>query len=550
VIRTRSLVAAVALALLAVSCSSSGGGSGGAGSSGLFKWGTTSPIDSLNPFVAVQQNSYYTFEYVYPFLVQYGPGLQVVPDFAKSWQVTDGGRTITFTTRSGARWSDGRPLTAQDAAWTINTVVKYQSGPAASQAGAVTNVTGASAPNATTLVVHYKQAAPDALPALQGLPILPEHIWGALATGSGAKLKTFANPVPIVAGGPFILAKYTHGEVALFKPNPHWWGPKPHVSGFGIEFFTDPDAMIQALENHQIDATEGEPLSPTGIAAMRSKGLTIAETTSFGFRDFIINSNPRKNQNRELLSPLVRAAFAHAIDRALIVRTAWLGYALPGSSVLSPAYGAWGDKNLRPESFNLALANQLLDRAGYRMGPNGVRIANGHPMSYTLLFVSDEHGPGDRAFQIIQSDFTKIGVRLNERVLDPAAAESAILGTNNNYQGWDLAMWDWSALPADPDFILNALTCTQWGGWSDSGYCSKPYDAMNTRQLSDTNHASRLALVHQMQQQLYNARPYIVLTYNKWTEARIPGWAGFVLSPTGSFNQLSTQTMLQLHQTG
>jgi hypothetical protein len=53
-----------------------------------------------------------------------------------------------------------------------------------------------------------------------------------------------------------------------------------------------------------------------------------------------------------------------------------------------------------------------------------------------------------------------------------------------------------------------------------------------------------------MQQQLYNARPYIVLTYDKWTEARIPGWAGFVLSPTGSFNQLSTQTMLQLHQTG
>ena len=165
--RRRSLVAAVALALLAVSCSSSGGGAGSAGSSGLFKWGTTSPIDSLNPFVAVQQNAYYTFEYVYPFLVQYGPGLQVVPDFAKSWQVTDGGRTITFTTRSGARWSDGRPLTAQDAAWTINTVVKYQSGPAASQAGAVTDVTGASAPNATTLVVHYRQPAPDALPALQ-----------------------------------------------------------------------------------------------------------------------------------------------------------------------------------------------------------------------------------------------------------------------------------------------------------------------------------------------------------------------------------------------
>src|SRR5215471_6820362 len=138
--RRRQITVLAAVAFAVAACSS--GGSGSPATQGaVFRWATTSPIDSLNPFVAVQQNSYYTFEYVYPYLVQYGPGLQVVPDFAKSWRVTDGGRTITFTTRSGARWSDGRPLTAQDAAWTINTVVKYQSGPAASQAGAVTDVT-------------------------------------------------------------------------------------------------------------------------------------------------------------------------------------------------------------------------------------------------------------------------------------------------------------------------------------------------------------------------------------------------------------------------
>jgi len=533
---------------LAVSCSSGGGGQ--SSSSGIFKWGTTSPIDSLNPFVAVQQNSFYTFEYVYPFLVQYRAGLHIVPDFGQSWNSANGGRTLTIRTRAGARWSDGRALTASDAAWTINTVLKYRTGATASQAGSLNGVASASAPNATTLVIHYQHPVPGALAALQGLPILPEHIWGKLATGSGARLKTFANPAPIVAGGPFILIKYTPNAVALFKPNPRWWGPKPHIRGFGIQFFTDADAMIRTLENHQIDATEGEPLPPTAISAMRTKGLSIAQTASFGFRDLIINSNPRKKQNRELLNPLVRAAFAHAIDRAQIVKTAWLGYALPGSSVVSPAYGAWNDASLHPETFSLALARKLLDQAGYRMGPHGVRIAGGHPMSYRLLFVSDEHGPGDRAFQIIQADFAKIGVKLNEQVADPAAAENTILGTNNDYQGWDLSMWDWSSLPANPSFILNALTCGQWGGWSDSGYCNPGYDALNTRQLADTSSASRLALVHQMQAQVYRDRPYIVLTYDKWTEARIPGWTGFVLTPNGSFNQLSDQTMLQLRQAG
>jgi peptide/nickel transport system substrate-binding protein len=485
---------------------------------------------------------------VYPFLVEYGPGLHLVPYFATSWGISGGGRTLTFHTRSGAKWSDGQPLTARDAAWTINTVVKYQSGPTASMAGPVTDVSGATAPNASTLIIHYRKPSADALQGLQGLPILPEHIWAKFATGNGSKLKTFSNPAPIVSGGPFILTSYQPHQVALFKPNPHWWGARPHISGFGIQFFADADAMIIALKNHEIDGTEGEPLPPTAITSVRRAGFNIAQTPAFGFRDFIINSNPHKKQNRELLNPLVRLAFAHAIDRSQIVKTAWLGYAIPGDSVVSPAYGMWHDPSLHPESFNLAMANQLLNRAGYRMGPNGLRIANGHPMSYTLIFVSDETGPGSRAFQIIQGDFRKIGVQLNERQLDPAAAENAILSSNNSYQGWDLAMWDWSILPADPSFILNALTCSQLGGWSDSGYCNPSYDHLYSRQAAALDQKSRVNIFYQMQNIIYNARPYIVLTYDKWTEAHTPGWAGFVLTPDGSFNALSTATMLQLHR--
>jgi peptide/nickel transport system substrate-binding protein len=545
------VICLAAIAVLAASCSSSAHTAGAKTiQGGVFKWGTTSPIDSLNPFIAVQQNSYYTFEHVYPFLVQYGAGLRLEPYFARSWQVAGGGRAITFHLRPGTKWSDGQPLTARDAAWTINTVVKYQAGPTASMAQAVTGVTAADAPNPATLVIHYQKPSADALQSLQGLPILPEHIWGKLATGNGTKLKTFTNAAPIVSGGPFTLTSYQPHQVALFRPNPHWWGPRPHISGFGIQFFADADAMTIALKNHQIDGTEGEPLPPTVVASVRQAGLRVAETPAFGFRDFIINSNPHKNKNRELLNPLVRLAFAHAIDRAQIVKVAWLGYALAGDSVASPAYGVWHNPRLHPETFNLALANHLLDKAGYRTGRGGLRIANGHPMAYKLLFVSDESGPGSRAFQIIQGDFRKIGVQLNERQLDPAAAQSAIVGPHNSYQGWDLAMWDWSILPADPAFIMNALTCSQWGGWSDSGYCSPSYDQLYRRQATDLNQKDRVNILRQMQSMIYNARPYIVLTYDKWTEAHQPGWAGFVLTPDGSFNALSTETMLQLHRTG
>ena len=550
--KSRTFAALVAVGLLAAACGG-GGSAGGSPSSnvvegGEFRWGTLSPIDSLNPFVAVQQNSYYTFEYVYPFLVQYDATLRIAPDYATSWSTSSDGTTITFKTHANTKWSDGTPLTTADAVWTIQTVLKYAKGATASLAGDLTNVTRASAPSPDTLVVQYAKPTANALEGLQQLPILPQHVWAKYAVGSGAKMKTFPNAAPIVSGGPFMLKTYERNRVALFVRNPNWWGTKFHIDGFGIEFFSDADAMVLALKNHQIDGTEGEPLPPTATSGIKSSGLTFRSAPAFGLRDFIINSNEKKTQNRELLNPLVKEAFAHAIDRDEIVKTAWLGAATAGDSIISPAYGDWHDSALHPESFDLSLANQELDQAGYKMGAGGLRVANGHPMKYTLLFVTDESGPGTRAFQIISNDFQKIGVQLVPKQVDPATAENTILGPNNSYQGWDVAMWDWAVLPADPTFILNALTCSQLGGWSDTGYCNKTYDNLYQQQSTTLDHAARVKVIDQMQQQIYNDRPYIILTYDDWTEANNPKWEGFVMSPDGSFNALSIATMLGVHQ--
>ena len=88
---------------------------------GTLRLGTSSRIDSLNPFVAFNQDAYTTFMYIYPFLVQYDRNLHFAPDFATKWEASQDGKTWTFHTRPGAKWSDGKPLTAADAAFTINT---------------------------------------------------------------------------------------------------------------------------------------------------------------------------------------------------------------------------------------------------------------------------------------------------------------------------------------------------------------------------------------------------------------------------------------------
>ena len=553
----RHLIAApLALALTAgaaaalASCSSSGTGSGSSG--GVLHVGTTYPIDSMNPFVAQSDYSYAVYEYIYPQLVQYDAKLGIAPDFARTWSTSDGGRTWTFHTVPHARWSDGKPLTAADVAWTINEVMKYKNGPAGQWAGLLEHMIGASAPNATTLVIKYSTAVANVLEQMQGMSVLPKQVWAPYFTGNGAKLKTFANVPPangkpMVSGGPFELVQYKSNQYALFKRNPNWWGPKPKIEGFGLQFYSNADAMVQALKNGQVDFI-GEYTPPTAVKALKQAGFAVTTTPSISMKTFIINTNPHKTTHRELLNPRVRQAIEYATDRSQIIKTAWLGLAQPGSTIIAPADGSWHDSNVKVLPFDIAKANQLLDAAGYKRGPNGVRIADGHPMSYNVIFPPDERGTGDRTFQIMQTDLAKIGISISQQNMDDSATFNAISAPNSKYETFDMAMWDWVP-PVDPDFMLSVLTCAQLGNNSDSGYCNPAYDKMYARQSTLIAESARRALIWQMQQYIYAAKPYIILDYPDIIEAHSTKWTGFTVSPVmGSVNSLSTATLLQVHQ--
>jgi len=540
--------AAVAVALAAAACGSSSSNGGEVKEGGVFRLGSNSTIDSLNPFVAFNGDAYTTFEYIYPYLVQYNPKLQFVADFARSWQQSNGGTVWTFHTQPNAKWSDGKPLTAADAAWTYSTILKYQNGAAANSAGYVAHMKSATAPNATTVVLTYKRPVANVLSQVQQVPILPEHIWAKYATGNAKAMTRFNNGAPIVSGGPFILDKYTPKQIALFKRNPNYYGPKPHIEGFGLQFFGTTDAMITALKSHQLDGAE-VPVPPTSVATLKAAHFVVHSTPSFNFDDFIINSNPKQDpSHRELLNPLLRQAFDYAIDRQAIVKTSLLGYGQPGSSIIGPATGHWYDPSIKPPPFDLAKANQLLDQAGYKMGPNGLRVANGHPMSYTVIIPSDlANSYTQRSFQIVQGDFKKIGVKLTEKTLDPSAAYDAILA--NNYKNFEISMWDWFPL-TDPDFMLSVLTCVSWNVWNDTGYCSKTYDGLYAAQSAAIDPAKRQQIIYQMQRMVASQKLYLVLDYPDSIEAHSPAWTDLPLVADSSFNSLSKIPLESVHQAG
>jgi peptide/nickel transport system substrate-binding protein len=418
-VATAALTALAAFGAAARSSSSQSGGT--------FRIGTSSRIDSLNPYVAFNQDAYNTFEYVYPLLVQYDKSnSRFAPDFATSWRSSNGGKTWTFKTRAHAVWTDGKPLTAKDAAWTINTDLKYAAGGAANAAGLVAHITKASAPNATTLVVKYKQAAGNVLGQFQQLAILPQHVWSKYTGHKGNDLKTFSNS-PLVGAGPFKLVKFKKNDIALFQRNDTFYGEKPKADGFGLRMFSNEDTLVAALKAHEIDAIESVP--GTAIKTLKNS-FNIRTAPGVDQTDFIINSNRKKTGHRELLNAKVKEAMSHAIDRKQIIKVVFLGYAKPASTIIPPATGAWHNPSLKPEKFDLALAKKLLDQAGLKKGKDGIRRAGGHKMSYAVITPTDVPST-NRTFQILQPDFRKIGINLTQRALDSTAAFDAMTAPDN-----------------------------------------------------------------------------------------------------------------------
>jgi peptide/nickel transport system substrate-binding protein len=543
---------AVVFALVTTGCGGGGGGGGTTGPSGQVKEGGfrrlagADGVDSMNPFVGINGDAYSTWQYIYPYLIQFETqALDYGPDFAASWETSKDGLTWTFHTVPDAKWSDGEPLTAEDVAWTFNTVVKFQKGPTAMAGASVANLIKVETPDANTAVFRYSRPVPMVLSNLGQTAILPEHVWAQYATGDGKALKTYPNTPskdePLVCGGPFCVTQYQPDAVTMFERNPNFYGPAPHIDGFGLQYFSNEDAMVTALKTDQVDAIESVPA--TSVKTLQDAGMKVYTGPSVMERDFIINSNPDKTVNRELLNPLVREAFEYAIDRQRIVETAWLGYSTPATTIVPLASGKWHDSSIQGLPFDLDKANQLLDQAGYAMGSDGVRMGEDGPMAYDLLFPNSERGAGDRAFQIIQADFAQIGVKLIQRSGGGVWTEM----TKDNYATFDLAMWDWES-GFDPDFILSVLTCDQWGNWSDTGYCNPQYDELYKAQGAEMDPQARLEIVYEMQKMIYEDRPYIMLTYDSIIDASSPKWDGFVQTVQGLFGWMSKESLTQVHQ--
>ena len=145
-----------------------------------------------------------------------------------------------------------------------------------------------------------------------------------------------------------------------------------------------------------------------------------SEVTNLGF-----NSNPKKPKNRELLNTTLKEAFEYATPRQQLIDVVFGGHAEPWANIMSAWSGpsGWLNPAVKPLPYDPDKANQMLDSLGYPKGSDGIRqvpattgqyAQPAHEMSYDVIVPGDLDFNGDRQFEILQTAYKKIGVKLNE----------------------------------------------------------------------------------------------------------------------------------------
>lgn len=490
----------------------------------------------FNPLLGPALSRWPTTAGIYePLLVFNTLKQEYVPWLATGHAWSAGNSALTFTLRPGVTWSDGRPFTARDVAFTFELLRKHR---ALDMSEVWTFLASVHARNDSTVEFLFQRPFVPGLVAIGHQPIVPEHIWKDVADPV-----TFDNEHP-VATGPFTEVRVFTDKLYELGRNPRYWQPgKPAIAGLRFPAYPDTAAVERALVRGEVDWA--------GIFLADVK-KTFVDRDPQHHRYFsppllgaiMLYPNATK---KPLDDVRVRKALSMAIDRDRIVEEAMLGTtraadATGMSDVLarwrSPqavAAGGWA-------KLDMARAGALLDEAGYAAGKDGLRTRGGAPLRLELNVVE---GWLDwiRAGELIVQQLGRLGVQATLRRMTFSDFFDALQrGT------FDLSL-GWTDSSPDPYSLYHALMGSEGvkpvgehasANWHRHG--SKAADRRLRALASTSDPAQRKRIADDLQMLFVQTAPVIPLfLHPAWGECNTRRFVGFP-GPENPYARLSPST--------
>lgn len=297
------------------------------------------------------------------------------PLLGESFSWNEEGTELTVKVRSGVTWSDGKPFTAKDVAFTFTTI----------KANTALNTAGGKTPSAaasddTTVVLTYDEPSfPEAANALGRTWIIPEHVFSSM---SDIASNTNAKPV---GTGPFVLSDFTP-QSYLLKPNNSYWKKNAvAIGGVRVISLSGNQSATDKWIAGEIDYMSTSV--PDLDKLVKSKPNLAYVNAGTQQACLFAASNADMGCTGPQTDVAVRTAMYHAMDRDQLNKLAFFGIAQPASPsfALIERDKDFIDPSIQPcpQTANVAEAKKVLEAAGYALGSDGIYAKDGQRVSMT-----------------------------------------------------------------------------------------------------------------------------------------------------------------------
>ncbi len=443
---------------------------------------------------------------------------------AETHTVSEDELTYTFTLREELKWSDGKPITANDFVYSWNRAISEET--AADYAYMFESIEGYSegrlnvtAPDERTLVVKLISVTPYflelcAFPTF--FPVREDIVESAPDTWT-------LSPETYIGNGAYMLQEWVHDSYMILKKNPNYWNATEITGPETIKFMlmSDDNAILAAFRNGEILFADSLPTDE--IDAWKDKPeFNIQGQLGTYYISFNTEKPPLNN-------PMIRKALVLAIDRDYIVTNIGKAGQQPAGAFIPTGLsdadpteefrevgGDYYDPSQEGYQANLEQAKKLLLDAGY---PNGEGIP-------TIEYLYNEGSGHQLIAEAVQSMWKDIGINVTL-----ASQEwNTFLNTRKNGEYY-MARNGWIGDYNDPISFLDMWVTD--GGNNDAQWSNKEYDALINQIKSSSDRTERMNLMHKAEDLLFEEWVLCPIYYYVDLYLKSEKLDGFYSSPLG-----------------
>jgi len=494
------------------------------GSDGEVKLTFPQAVSIMNPYLSGGTKDILASSMVLEPLASVDPQGVMVPKLAVEIPTLENGgisadlTSITWKLQPGLLWSDGTPVTAEDAVFTAAYCMDPAGG--CSQATKYDGIASVEAIDATTIKVTFTAPKPNPFTAYVGMlsPILQKAQFAA-CTGAAAPTCTDANNMP-VGTGPYKVTAFAVNDTVSMEANPNYRDPaKPAFATAVIKGGGDAEGSARAvMETGEFDYAWNTQIPPDSQTAMTAAGKgqfivafgTLVERIEMNMTDPSADLPEGERSTVKHAHPFlsdikVRTALSKAIDRAILVEVGYGAGGKPTCNII-PGPEAWASDNPACLAQDMPGAMALLDEAGWTDSDgDGIRDKDGKKLS--ILYQTTVN-PIRQDFQALIKDWwTELGVEVELKAIDPGVFFGGDPGSPDTFQKFyaDVEMYANNSDSPDPESYLGQYQCSkipgpenQWQGENMNRFCDPAYDAKFAVLSTTTDLAERQTLAKEL----------------------------------------------------